>query len=201
LIRLVSRWLRGLVLGMLSFAAIIAGLIGVWAYTGPPVIPHGNSSRFFEQIEGTYWSMGFLFREFRDSEVRIGAIQQRTFLFIEYKGDAQTKQLQFSRSAGPFLIRYDSMPSPFHCGLGLSDLSDEELAYLSLPSVRLLLQVPPWFPGPILATYPIWAFVRGPMRRHRRKNRNECLKCGYSLTGNVSGLCPECGTKVANECR
>ena len=23
-----------------------------------------------------------------------------------------------------------------------------------------------------------------------------CAKCGYSLIGNVSGLCPECGTKI-----
>lgn len=23
-----------------------------------------------------------------------------------------------------------------------------------------------------------------------------CWKCGYDLTGNVSGVCPECGTKV-----
>jgi len=24
----------------------------------------------------------------------------------------------------------------------------------------------------------------------------ECSKCGYNLTGNVSGRCPECGTPV-----
>ena len=23
-----------------------------------------------------------------------------------------------------------------------------------------------------------------------------CLKCGYNLTGNVSGICPECGEKI-----
>lgn len=23
-----------------------------------------------------------------------------------------------------------------------------------------------------------------------------CQKCGYNLTGNVSGVCPECGTKI-----
>ena len=25
---------------------------------------------------------------------------------------------------------------------------------------------------------------------------NECVKCGYSLIGNVSGVCPECGWKL-----
>jgi thiamine-phosphate pyrophosphorylase len=28
-------------------------------------------------------------------------------------------------------------------------------------------------------------------RRLRRNKRNECLECGYNLTGNVSGMCPE----------
>lgn len=27
------------------------------------------------------------------------------------------------------------------------------------------------------------------------KRRNHCGQCGYNLTGNVSGVCPECGTK------
>jgi len=26
----------------------------------------------------------------------------------------------------------------------------------------------------------------------------QCLKCGYDLTGNVSGRCPECGTPIAS---
>ena len=26
-----------------------------------------------------------------------------------------------------------------------------------------------------------------------------CRKCGYNLTGNVSGVCPECGEKVKEE--
>jgi predicted RNA-binding Zn-ribbon protein involved in translation (DUF1610 family) len=26
-----------------------------------------------------------------------------------------------------------------------------------------------------------------------------CLRCGYDLTGNVSGVCPECGVKIASD--
>jgi hypothetical protein len=36
-------------------------------------------------------------------------------------------------------------------------------------------------------------------RRYRRmvRSRNElCTKCEYDLTGNVSGICPECGERV-----
>jgi hypothetical protein len=35
-------------------------------------------------------------------------------------------------------------------------------------------------------------------RQRRRKQQTEmnCRKCGYNLTTNASGVCPECGTKV-----
>jgi hypothetical protein len=33
-------------------------------------------------------------------------------------------------------------------------------------------------------------------RRHRRRRwTGHCASCGYNLTGNVSGVCPECGEK------
>ncbi len=32
--------------------------------------------------------------------------------------------------------------------------------------------------------------------RHRRPQGGRCRVCGYDLTGNVSGRCPECGTVV-----
>jgi hypothetical protein len=34
-------------------------------------------------------------------------------------------------------------------------------------------------------------------RDHRRRPPGHCRICGYNLTGNVSGVCPECGTSVA----
>jgi hypothetical protein len=34
-------------------------------------------------------------------------------------------------------------------------------------------------------------------RRSRRRPSNRCPRCGYDLTGNVSGVCPECGKEVA----
>jgi hypothetical protein len=36
-------------------------------------------------------------------------------------------------------------------------------------------------------------------RERRLRRAGVCLECGYNLTGNVSGICPECGTAIAEE--
>jgi uncharacterized paraquat-inducible protein A len=45
-----------------------------------------------------------------------------------------------------------------------------------------------------------WLYrARSIMRRklqHRRRAMGCCIKCGYLLTGNVSGVCPECGSPI-----
>ena len=48
----------------------------------------------------------------------------------------------------------------------------------------------------LLALYPAVAFFRGPVRRWRRRKNGWCVACGYDLTGNVSGVCPECGRVI-----
>jgi hypothetical protein len=53
-----------------------------------------------------------------------------------------------------------------------------------------------WIPLILFAIYPTIAFIRGPLRRWRRRRKGLCVACGYDLTGNVSGVCPECGTEV-----
>ena len=32
-----------------------------------------------------------------------------------------------------------------------------------------------------------------------RSRRSLFVRCAYDLTGNVSGVCPECGTKIETE--
>ena len=62
------------------------------------------------------------------------------------------------------------------------------------------LELPLYLPFLVFATslaalcvYPRLPFTR---RRWRRKH-GLCVSCGYNLTGNVSGACPECGTEVS----
>jgi hypothetical protein len=55
-----------------------------------------------------------------------------------------------------------------------------------------LVKVPLWIPmiGCALPTVLLWWHDR------RRILAGECRRCGYDLTGNVSGRCPECGVAV-----
>jgi len=50
----------------------------------------------------------------------------------------------------------------------------------------------------LLLLYPCLAFpgVIRRRRQNRRRAQGLCPRCGYNLTGNVSGACPECGTPV-----
>ena len=57
----------------------------------------------------------------------------------------------------------------------------------------IVLRASPLFLVFIFAFCPVVVLIRGPLRRHRRRRKGLCLKCGYNLTGNESGVCPECG--------
>ncbi|UCC32455.1 MAG: hypothetical protein JSU86_09270 [Phycisphaerales bacterium] len=49
----------------------------------------------------------------------------------------------------------------------------------------------------ILLAVPV--LIAADYHRHCQQFRREeglCITCGYNLTGNVSGICPECGTTI-----
>ncbi len=57
------------------------------------------------------------------------------------------------------------------------------------PRYRFWLYVPLWVPLVVAAVLTLLAW-----RWKRRTPPGTCRSCGYDLTGNVSGRCPECGT-------
>ena len=69
-------------------------------------------------------------------------------------------------------------------------------AYAGKPCAQVVVRFPLFWVGALLLVYPVVAFGRGLTRRALRRWRGLCLKCGYNLTGNVSGVCPECGEDV-----
>ena len=59
--------------------------------------------------------------------------------------------------------------------------------YINSFSSGAYLWVPLWIPFLLIAIPTVIAW-----RRDRRPKPGHC-RCGYDLTGNVSGVCPECG--------
>jgi hypothetical protein len=62
-------------------------------------------------------------------------------------------------------------------------------------SMRFVV-LPVWLVLALVAVYPVSVLGVRPFLRWKRKRHGRCPCCGYDLTGNVSGACPECGTEV-----
>ena len=60
------------------------------------------------------------------------------------------------------------------------------------PVIHSVLLIPLWIPFAIIVLPTAYLFWRD----RCRIPSGHCQKCGYDLTGNVSGVCPECGEKV-----
>lgn len=101
------------------------------------------------------------------------------------------------RRADELIINLDETPSAtsrteFWSPLGFS-YTRHRAVLTNGPVSVVRIVLPLWEPLVIFGLYPAIAFIRGPLRRYRRRRRGLCIRCGYDLEGNVSGACPECG--------
>jgi hypothetical protein len=100
--------------------------------------------------------------------------------------------LDSSATARPLMSR-----PGWHFGRISGPLRDLAAVPFRPPSVywsagRIRLECPLWIPL-VLAAAPTVILWR---RDRHRPPPGHCQKCGYNLTGNVSGRCPECGMKT-----
>jgi hypothetical protein len=54
--------------------------------------------------------------------------------------------------------------------------------------------------GFLILWIPVLVFLERRARRRLRQERGCCPVCNYSLTGNISGICPECGQPIDGSC-
>jgi len=102
-------------------------------------------------------------------------------------------------SRGRLLVQqYPRRPIPWplyeFSVLGFRRTTSLSPGFVSPGYVRYL--IPLWMPFILFATYPTIAFIRGPLRRYRRRKRGLCIRCGYNLTGNTTGVCSGCGAGI-----
>ena len=107
----------------------------------------------------------------------------------------------FASLVGTILVPVGYIPGSL---LGLTWLHDVHgvSMWIALPTVIVLS----FFPVICVAIWVFWRLTPGdhggPLWRRRRRllrERGLCLCCGYDLTGNESGICPECGKAAGSE--
>jgi predicted amidophosphoribosyltransferase len=70
--------------------------------------------------------------------------------------------------------------------------------YRAAPQLPLMLSIHYWILILLFLWFPVlWLLDQHHGLPARRRLRGLCGKCGYNLTGNTSGVCPECGTPIA----
>ncbi|MCH7883856.1 MAG: hypothetical protein IIC01_01275 [Planctomycetes bacterium] len=115
------------------------------------------------------------------------------------------KSLRVYLKDGVCGLRLLSMPtktasrSEFHAPLNADAMPNQRSLQLSSrrqgPYRITWLVFPLWLSTSILALIGAVPLLRGPIRQRIRRWRGQCIVCGYDLTGNRSGRCPECGQR------
>ncbi|MHC4444560.1 MAG: hypothetical protein ACYTA5_18335 [Planctomycetota bacterium] len=63
-----------------------------------------------------------------------------------------------------------------------------------VPCKGVYCTFPVWLLLVVSLIYPATSIIYTQLRKHYRKKKGVCLNCGYNLFGNVTNICPECGT-------
>lgn len=58
------------------------------------------------------------------------------------------------------------------------------------------IDLPFWMTTILFALYPLYYLTFHTLRNKLQAHRGFCIQCSYNLTGNESGVCPECGTEI-----
>lgn len=118
---------------------------------------------------------------------------------FEWKTDWET--WSFVTTIGEFELRRKSWSNTavnrnsFNCAIGNFGIR-RDVAF-SRHEIVWRAMVPTWMLIAAFGAYPaICSWRIAIARRRMRRNPNGCTTCGYDLTGNVSGVCPECGTAI-----
>ena len=110
-----------------------------------------------------------------------------------YQGKIEINSLDFAVNASEWIIvgPIDPILTARRFGFVLPRL--RVLQVTGVPD-SLTVIVPMWLPLVVFAipTAILW-------RRDRRPRKGHCPHCGYNLTGNESGKCPECATPVPKQ--
>jgi len=187
-LHLIGRLIRYLVLAGLSATALAAIGLAAYTSTGRPDLLDISTDPVADDYNAGFHAYGVRIR-FRNWEYPFGAIWHGRFeLYLWYKLPHDATETQWSHSLG--IARFNFTSSRQYTN---GRIVNERSYADGSGSAEVSMESPSWLPGPLLGAYPFWVFLRGPVRQARRRARGLCVHCGYDLTGNVTGVCSECG--------
>lgn len=140
----------------------------------------------------------FRFRLENRTEFAVTATSNR-LIMVSYQARVMCDRFTY-RGSGRFLgigyrITFGEVETKVSCPTAV----DDQLQPLtqSVPRFRFYsFYAPTWLTFSVFAAYPAFVALRR-FRRYRASRREgSCRECGYDLTGNESGICPECGKPI-----
>lgn len=141
------------------------------------------------------------FRVGSDTRITCGGHVGRVWLEVSHVARYEGP-LNLQPAWSPIAIRWQGIEynrDALELSGSVLDSSVDEYLIQSIEWVVHRASVPFWFITVILGMYPGFAVVNGPLTRWRRRRRGLCQNCAYDLRGDVSGVCPECGTGVRRD--
>ena len=182
--------IRKSIIVMLTLGAIMAGVLGLVGHLQGYLDP----GRFYGASDRP--ALHWLQREF-DLGSRLQIMVNsyvRGSLTIIYSS-LSTRGAWYTQTNG--LIRFPglSVSTVRRCPISLSTSTGPPAGTI-YQQAGWIITVPFLLIALLFGLYPLVALLRGPVRRWSRRQKGLCVTCAYDLTGNESGVCPECGKAV-----
>ena len=183
--------IRSALIVLMTLAATAASLLGVLSFNSPLYIGLPLTSRLLGYVcvsEGL--TRFYVFQA--DQDVRLSPSGDRRFMRIRRDSDDRTCQ-RFTHAPPNQISHYEVYWQ--RSNRARNRALDPAMPTIRMSGVRFQILVV----VAVLLAYPIIAVVAGrrlSRRRRMRASRGLCETCGYDLTGNESGVCPECGDSM-----
>jgi len=109
-------------------------------------------------------------------------------------GDIQQARQVVKNPRPIMMIGNDGKPTPESIKAMQKWLKADNL--VNTPPTYWAIAFPLWMVAIITLIAPSTLLFYPFVRSHWRRRYGRCTGCGYSLTANISGVCPECGTAI-----
>lgn len=127
--------------------------------------------------------------------------RQPRAIFVDYCERTNYCELEYAIKAHIHEIR-QGLSSKDLNRFSIKRLLIEQFGMVKRPDPHLQTSVwffPHWAMASLLVAIPFACIACRRMRNRYRKRNLMCMQCGYSLVGNESSKCPECGTPTEPE--